>query len=113
MEELTMVNIRLEAEPDEATKAVIHELDELLGRMGSMCRVISRDDYHWLGIALDQESIKQYVTRGAGRPTKGLYISAAEIREMLETRTAAEVAKELGISRSTLFRRLAEDGKAQ
>lgn len=122
MEDLTMVNIRLESEPDAATKEVLEELDHILGRMGSMCRLLKRQDLNGynepittysIGITLDQESIKRYVTRGAGRPTKGFYISAAEIREMLETKTAAEVAKELGISRSTLFRRLAEDGKAQ
>lgn len=44
--------------------------------------------------------------REKGRPKKEVRATAEEIKEMMKTKTAEQVAEDLGISRMTLFRRL-------
>ena len=106
----------LNYEAEGGNAEVISELNTLLTKMkcGNI-RVEQREDpsgnsyYPALIINFNKEAAEGYNRRRAGRSKKrcdgGLYF-VSEIKAMLETKTADEVAKDLGISRSTLFRRL-------
>ena len=86
-------------------------VNEILNKVGVH---IDRDNSD-LQITLDMDAFTAHAKRNAGRkyiPLKkdGYLIeyTVEEMRKMIKEKTAAEVAKELGISRRTLFRRLKE-----
>ena len=104
--------------PEGEDAMVVSELNALLTKMrcGSIEVKENVDPsgngyYPVMIIRLNAEAADGYNRRDAGRKVKflvgekGLY-KVGEIRARLETQTANEVAGELGISRSTLFRRL-------
>ena len=77
-----------------------------------------RDEKQYSGniiIEADDEVYAKAVRRNAGRPYAILkengylaHVTKGEIRKRMETDTASEIAKQLGISRRTLFRRMKE-----
>lgn len=102
--------------PEGENAEVISELNATLLKMG--CGHIEIKEhvdpshnayYPVMVINFNSKAAEGYNRRGAGRNKKrcdgGLFY-VSEIKKMLETKTADEVAKDLGISRSTLFRRL-------
>ena len=74
----------------------------------SMSGIIFEDEY--LMIDYDMNEVFRKLHRSLGRPKKSVsrIMSVKEIREMMEEKNANEVAKKLGISKRTLFRRLAD-----
>lgn len=77
----------------------------------SMSGIIFEDEY--LMIDYDMNEVFRKLHRSLGRPKKSVsrIMSVKEIREMMEEKNANEVAKKLGISKRTLFRRLADAEK--
>ena len=106
----------LSLEPSDKDKELISKLNSILERMGGSIkyeeyRRTSSDNLHrYLVVGYTETGAKTFTGRNAGRNKKmttgsKLY-SVGEVRQMLQERNADEVAAELGISRSTLFRRL-------
>ena len=70
--------------------------------------------YSAIFLVLDEERWERETRRNAGRKPKAIkdkdgYLSSItmdEIKEKMQNMTAGEIAKELGISRRTLFRRI-------
>lgn len=108
----------LNHKPDEEAAELISELNDLLVKMG--CGKIEVEEhvdthdntyYPVLYIRFNAMAAAGYNRRDAGRrrkPLSGERLSykVGEVKKMLEEKTADEVARDLGISRSTLFRRL-------
>lgn len=105
--------------PEGEDAMVVSELNALLTKMGcgsvEVKENVDPSDngyYPLMTIRLNAEAAAGYNRRDAGRKEKfisdknGRLYKVGKIKEMLETRAANEVAGELGISRSTLFRRL-------
>lgn len=99
--------------PSDKNREIVSELNKILEPMG--CRIsieeFDRDPdkiTYYLYIKVSTEAAADYSRRGAGRKRKMMkkLITVKEVREMLEQRSADSVAAELGVSRSTLFRRL-------
>lgn len=78
----------------------------------SMSGIIFEDEY--LMIDYDMNEVFRKLHRSLGRPKKSVsrIMSVKEIREMMEEKNANEVAKKLGISKRTLFRRLVDAEKS-
>ena len=103
--------------PEGEAAEVIDELNALLSKMDcGAIEVVQHQDscdnsyYPVMHIELSTRAANAYNRRKAGRKRKDLasshHYTVDEVKAMLETKTADEVAAELGISRSTLFRRL-------
>ena len=70
-------------------------------------------NYESVTIKYDILQYEKIKARGAGRPRKRVKkdITVEEIRKRMQNETAESIAKELGISRQTLFRKLKEAKK--
>ena len=68
---------------------------------------------NFLKIRYDKETIRKIKSRKAGAKSIKLKrkISIKEVEKWIDATTAKEVAEELGVSRSTLFRRIKEAKK--
>ena len=68
---------------------------------------------NFLKIRYDKETIRKIKSRKAGAKSIKLKrkISIKEVEKWIDVTTAKEVAEELGVSRSTLFRRIKEAKK--
>ena len=84
------------------------ELVESTSATVSLKHLESNYEYEYLEIQCDQENVYKKVTRKAGRKKifSQSYRTYSEVKEMMNKDSAENVAKELGVSRSTLFRRL-------
>lgn len=71
-------------------------------------------DDQYLLIEYDIEEVFKRMHRSNGRKKKSLYrvMTVEEIRKMVAEKNAEEVAKKLGISRRTLYRRLEQAEKS-
>lgn len=96
----------------------IDTIDELKEVLESIGIEISINDKHqgmeFLSVILTDE-FEQKRTRNAGRKNKSIkgWVTVEDIEKMIAEKTAEVVAKEFGISRATLFRKLKkakEDG---
>ena len=100
--------LALNSEPSEFDADRFQILNELVGGLGIKFDVVEKQNTHLLKISYDRDVVKKKVKRNAGAKRK--YISrsvpVAEIRSRMETETAEQIAKSLGISRPTLFRKL-------
>ena len=102
--------LELSKAPDRQTLATIEEMTEIIRSTGcSLHLYTDKSDRQYLMLTINCETAKN--SRGAGRRKKLVSkehwrITCGEVRKMLETKTAEEVAAELEISRATLFRRL-------
>lgn len=67
----------------------------------------------YLKIQYDEMEVFKKLHRSSGCKKKNVsrVLTVREVRKMMEDKTADEVAKKLGISRRTLFRRLAQAEK--
>lgn len=91
---------------------MIDEFNESMKTLGvSISTHPSNDEkikFSVIKINFDTQKINQVLSRNAGRPVSVIdsYHTVSEIRKRLHTETAEEIAESLGISRSTLFRKL-------
>lgn len=105
----------LTVEPSKTDLLMLSQLNLMLEKMGSKIEatelLLPDGIHHQLIISFDAEAAKEYQSRGAGRKQKQVEqeLTVGEVRLMLQKRTAEDVARELGVSRSTLFRRLKQD----
>lgn len=86
-------------------------LKELLSSAGVTFEVQKEDGSpipYELVIEYDESQLRRSMTRCAGTNRKftNRVVSRKEIEERLKTETAEEIAESLGVSRSTLFRKL-------
>lgn len=112
MENFKTIDFVCDGHQDENTLLKVSELNSLLEDLG--VSIIVRNtthnntDYSYIAFKCDTEKLDNFRSRGAGRKkaqTNDIYF-ADQVREMMKTKTADEVAKSMGISRATLFRRL-------
>lgn len=98
----------LAMEPDETDKESLEKLNTLLSRLNINFEFRKVKENHFLKINYDTDDVQRIFSRGAGRPQKFVPSAptVAEIRERMKTETAEDVAKSLGLSRSTFFRKL-------
>ena len=91
---------------EDASKYKMHkvaELNEILNGIGISFEIEDQS----LSIKYDTEIIWKKINRNAGSKRKYIgYFRADDIRRRMSFETAEEIAASLGISRSTLFRRL-------
>ena len=113
--EMRTVFFNLDKQFRELNQQSIDELKEVLESIGIE---ISINDKHqgmeFLSVILTDE-FEQKRTRNAGRKNKSIkgWVTVEDIEKMIAEKTAEVVAKEFGISRATLFRKLKkakEDG---
>lgn len=100
----------LAVEPTEKDKKNLAELNELLAKSDISIDILKNEYGTHLIINCDTDEVKKKLSRNAGRRKKShSAILVSEIEErMAKGESADDIASELGISRSTLFRRLKE-----
>lgn len=112
----------LAGKPGEEQLEMVAELNAILEPMGSSISIeeneFQGEIWYALYVKLNPDAVAKHKSRGAGRHRQlvrkdGRVVTIGQVKEMLKTGTAESVAKELGISRSTLFRRLKEDAPDQ
>lgn len=87
----------------------IQKLQELLQTIGATLTTYESEEGHkGIIINYDTDEIKRRQTRGAGKKPKYLNksYSIAELEQRIDSSNAEAVAKELDISRATLFRKI-------
>lgn len=94
--------------PDEANNERLEELNQLLNSLGVKFETKESDNFPLLAITYDPEKIRKKLSRGAGAKPKFMdrTVLVDDIKHRMENETADEIAKSLGVSRSTLFRKL-------
>ncbi|MBR5583730.1 MAG: hypothetical protein IKW21_04310 [Lachnospiraceae bacterium] len=94
----------------------LQELKEILNRAGVQFVCTQGEDKHvimffrWSKYMVDR---KQTRNAGARKVYPNKDITVLEVRERMKTESADDIAKSLGISRATLFRRLKAAEKSQ
>lgn len=91
----------------------VSKLNEILNNLGVTFEIIQEETTakkttNYLTISCNTQKMKEKMQRNAGRKpsvVKNAY-TIGEIKEMAAELTAEEIAKRLGISRSTYFRKL-------
>lgn len=108
--------LQLTERPSARELATIEKFSKITQRDGCYLSFTEYNGKPLLTLAINYETAGN--SRGAGRYRKLVAeefrrITVGEVRKMLEEKTANEVAADLGVSRSTLFRRLKgkEDGR--
>lgn len=109
------INFILKHEADKKTLQKIEKINKVLEYFGIELKY-SRDDdggeTHFLSISYSLDCIEYKKKRSAGRREAFIDLSVEEIRNRMDKgETAEDIASELNISRSTLFRRLKEANK--
>ena len=98
-----------------STEERVMELNNLLNKIGAKAQIETYEacgETHYnLYITYDEEEVNKKTTRGAGakRKTLNKILTVEEVKKRLETETADDVAKDLGISRATFFRKMKEN----
>ena len=110
--ELLLASFALRFAPDETKLEEIAKLNSILRKIGAEIVIIDGDsDLPLLSVICRTAVAEKALKRGAGRkrhyPTGDLLVK--DVRRMVDEIGADETATKLGISRSTLFRRLKQD----
>ena len=95
--------------PSEEDLMNIDELNEIMNRFGISLKTHKSESGHdYLTIKYDTRQAKEKICRGAGAKHKHMdrMVSLDEINHRMTTESAEEIAQSLGISRSTLFRKI-------
>lgn len=97
--------LRLDANYQKENDETIEKLQEILDRVGVKIEIEPKKRAAFFSKRDDYMKKK---TRNAGRHSvcSNRLISLKELKELIEEKNAETVAKELGISRSTLFRKM-------
>lgn len=114
-----ILTFNLSSELSAEEKAQVSELNEALAELGIIfkefqyeAKTSDKTVFHYISITYSSDYIKYKLKRNAGRVQTTIDLSPKEIRErMAKGETAEDIASELNISRSTLFRRLKEADK--
>lgn len=93
--------------PDELTLCTLNEINDAIRSVG--CSAKYSAEHRVIYLTIDYATVRN--SRNAGRRKKRpagdhRLITCGEVRAMLKEGTANDVARELGVSRATLFRRL-------
>lgn len=107
-----MEHIKLKVE--EKQEKEIEKLRELLFLLKIDCKTEYENDEKYLEISYNVQKVFKKLNRSPGRKKTRMNciaLTVEEARKRIEKETAEEVAKSLGVSRRTLFRRLAEAEK--
>lgn len=105
--------LTLGKKPTEDELAFIESMHDIVKKCGCAIKVYDSSsmkslpkDERLLCLGINTERVRN--SRNAGR--KKIYpmgiVKVGDVKKMMETKSASEVAAELGISRATLFRRL-------
>ena len=107
--------LSLAIEPTKSEQEEISKLNEILGKINMTCGLETvtseyENSRHTLfKITYDDWETRKKLTRNAGARRKSIKrIRVADIQERMRTENADQIAKELGIGRTTLYRRLRE-----
>lgn len=93
---------------------IIEDLGDILKALDINMKISETSLKKRFEITYDNEALKKKLSRSAGmhRKITNSYITIGEAKERMRNgETAEKIAKELGISRATLFRRLKELGE--
>ena len=98
----------LSVEPDNMQLSKLNKRLEKVGMKIEYAEMQEKDGsvFRYAMITCNTEEFIKKTKRNAGKKQKKLFLSTEEIRERMKTETSTELANELGINRSTLFRRL-------
>lgn len=105
------VSISLDYESEiESGKKLVDDLAAVLRKIGIAVEVSEQENENgkaWLTFGYDLENVERKFARGAGKKERYLNVTPGEVRDRMAAGESAEaIAKDLGISRATLFRRL-------
>lgn len=104
--------IRLKVEEEEEKE--FEKLRELLYLLKIDCHTEYEDEDKYLEINYDIHKVFKKLNRSSGRKKTRMNciaLTVEEVKERIKSETAEEVAKSLGVSRRTLFRRISEAEK--
>ena len=91
---------------DDKGRSLILKLNKVLERMGGKIELVSTKHGEYLEIVFKEEEAEKFITRGAGRKEKAQGITIGEVADMMQKEPSEMVARWLGISVSTLYRRI-------
>lgn len=110
--DLLTVGFTLKFEPTEQDREELRVLNSVLEKVGLEITIVDEVP-RILAIQCRLDEAERVLTRGAGRKRKPVFeASVREVRDLVRMFGADEAAERLGISRSTLFRRLKQDDDA-
>lgn len=110
MKRFTILHTYDDPKKDRSLQDLLHHLEHI----GIKCDIKDKErEYGNYSLILewDTNDVQQKTTRNAGAKRKHISLKdrkVEDIRKRMETESAEEVAKSLGISRATLFRKLKE-----
>lgn len=112
------INLAIEGKHTEVkAKEVVEDLSEVLGKLGITVEITDGShDVKYLSFQYDVYEIRKKARRNAGAKYKAgkKTMSVTEAKERMEKgENAAILAKEMGISRSTFYRRYKESVESQ
>ena len=110
--ELLSASFALRLAPDETKLEEVAKLNSILSKIGAEIKIVDGEtDFPVLLVNCFADVADRALKRGAGRkrsyPAGDLLVK--DVRHMVDEMGADETAVKLGISRSTLFRRLKQD----
>ena len=102
---MKMISLQLAYNLEQREVQVINEINEVLSRIGMELEIVQHKQKNYLDINYDTDAYKKATSRNAGKKRKTISPTRVQdIKQMTKTQAAAE----LGVSRSTLYRRLKE-----
>jgi hypothetical protein len=95
-------DINKTAEDEEQVKT----LNNLLSLFGGKAEIKNTFDRNQLVLSYDEEKLKKWKTRNAGRTSNYYNLSVKEVREMINTLGAEQAAAKLGMTKQGMYKRL-------
>lgn len=95
-------DINKTAEDEEQVKT----LNNLLSLFGGKAEIKNKFDRNQLVLSYDEEKLKKWKTRNAGRTSNYYNLSVKEVREMINTLGAEQAAAKLGMTKQGMYKRL-------
>lgn len=90
------------------TEESVSKLNKILNAIDINCSIRYVNERPFLTFDYDDEVVRQKITRKAGRKKTNIknYMTVGELRKMQQKLSNAEIARQLGISRATFYRKL-------
>lgn len=95
-------DINKTAEDEEQVKT----LNNLLSLFGGKAEIKNTFDRNQLVLSYDEEKLKKWKTRNAGRTSNYYNLSVKEVREMINTLGAEQAATKLEMTKQGMYKRL-------
>lgn len=92
-------DINKTAEDEEQVKT----LNNLLSLFGGKAEIKNTFDRNQLVLSYDEEKLKKWKTRNAGRTSNYYNLSVKEVREMINTLGAEQAATKLGMTKQGMY----------